>query len=134
MGFGKNCLASSVNSNLIWEIPEYIKLDEAATIPVVYATVYYALIEKANLQNGDSVLIHAGAGGIGHAALYICQNRNCDIYVTCSERKRKYLHDNFGIDYERIGNSRSESFYDWVMNKTEGKGVDIVLNSLSDEM
>ena len=131
MGIGNSCIATKVKPALCWEIPENISTQDAATIPVVYLTSLYALFVKANLQKGQKVLIHAGTGGIGHSALYLCQARGIEVFTTCAPHKRQYIMDTFGIDGDHIGNSRDTSFREQVLSMTNGEGVDCVLNSLS---
>ncbi len=136
------CFAKSVDlPNLYWTLPKPEQgapgaagwtMAQAATIPVVYSTAYYALVMKANLTEGDSVLIHAGSGGVGHAAITICLARGIQVYTTCSAPKRQHLMDRFGLDPRRIGNSRDpDAFYRWILRETGGEGVTCVLNSLS---
>jgi NADPH:quinone reductase-like Zn-dependent oxidoreductase/malonyl CoA-acyl carrier protein transacylase len=135
MGMGLGMFKSSVHSSnaIYWEIPEQWSLEEASTIPCVYATVYYALEHKCGMSAGSSILIHAGAGGIGQTAIHLCLKRGLRVFTTCSENKRQFLKDKFGLADNQIGNSRDNSFYDWIMDETNGEGVDIVLNSLAEE-
>lgn len=133
MGMGLGLFKSTIDTNSVisWEIPTTWKLEDAATIPCVYGTVYYALDYKSHMQKGQSILIHAGAGGIGQAAIHLCLLRGLKVYTTCSENKRQFLKDKFGLADNQIGNSRDNSFYNWIMN--ENGGVDIVLNSLAED-
>jgi len=135
MGIGMNCLSLKLNkSPLMWELPDTLSLKDAATIPCVYATVLYCLDHCARIQAGQSILIHAGAGGIGQAAINVCLKRGCRVYTTCSSSKRQFLIDKFGLADEQIGNSRDASFKDWILEVTGDMGVDVVLNSLSEDM
>merc|ERR1712217_93165 len=93
----------------------------------------YALFEKANLRAGQSVLIHAGTGGIGHSAIHLCLQRGITVFATCAHHKREYLAS-LGVPLERIGSSRDPSFHEMILRQTSGVGVDCVLNSLSGEM
>ncbi|KAE8381588.1 hypothetical protein BDV26DRAFT_301221 [Aspergillus bertholletiae] len=116
-------------------IPETLTLEDAATMGVVYGTAYYSLIELGGLQKGQSALIHAACGGVGLAAIQICQVYGAEIYATVgSEEKAKYLVDTFGIRQDHIFNSRDSSFEHDVLRMTEGRGVDLVLNSLAGEL
>ena len=139
MGMGLGMFKSSVSSDKVirWTIPDDWDLKEAATIPCVYSTVYYALAHKCGWgkvgNKTPSILIHAGAGGIGQTAIHLCLKRGLRVLTTCSENKRQFLKDKFGLSDTQIGNSRDNSFYDWIMDETNGEGVDIVLNSLADE-
>lgn len=87
------------------------------------------------LKPGNSILIHSATGGIGLAALNICTHYKCDIYVTVgTEDKKTYLRKHYPhIPSNHIGNSHDTSFEDMIKTETEGQGVDIVLNSLSDD-
>lgn len=58
-----------VQKNMMWEVPDNWKLEEASTIPCVYSTVYYALVVRGKMRKGESILIHAGSGGVGQAAI-----------------------------------------------------------------
>ncbi|KAL9074543.1 MAG: hypothetical protein Q9157_004338 [Trypethelium eluteriae] len=83
----------------------------------------------------ESILIHSGAGGVGIAAIQICQHYGLKIYTTVgSNHKRKFLTETYGISDDRIFSSRTTEFASKLMRATNGKGVDIVLNSLSGDM
>ncbi|XP_072382070.1 fatty acid synthase-like [Diabrotica undecimpunctata] len=118
-----------------WTIPESWTLEEAATVPITYVTCYYALIVRGKMEQNCSILIHAGAGGIGISAINIALSLNSTIFVTVgSEKKKRFLRDLFPqLKEENIGNSRDTSFYNLVKQRTNGKGVDFVLNSLAGE-
>ncbi|GFU53362.1 fatty acid synthase [Nephila pilipes] len=117
------------------EIPDNWSLEEAATIPIVYTTCYYCFFTRARLQPRESVLIHSGTGGVGLAAINIALRLNCEIFVTVgTEEKKRYLKKKFPqIKEENIGCSRNTSFELLIMERTHGKGVDVVLNSLADD-
>lgn len=116
-------------------IPDDLSFEDAATMPTVYTTVLLGLVDKAQLQKGQSLLIHAAAGGIGIAAIQTARWIGADIYCTVgSEEKAMFLVDEFGIPRDRIFHSRDTSFYDGLMAATNGVGVDCVLNSVSGEL
>ncbi|KAG8183232.1 hypothetical protein JTE90_014407 [Oedothorax gibbosus] len=127
--------STNVDPHHLISVPDSWTLEEAATVPVVYATCYYALIVRGKLSHGERVLIHSGTGGIGQAAIRIALSLNCEIFTTVgNEEKRKYLKKIFPqIKDENIGCSRNVSFYGMVMNGTNGEGADVVLNSLADD-
>ncbi|KAK4508762.1 hypothetical protein PRZ48_002501 [Zasmidium cellare] len=113
-------------------IPETASLEEAATIPLVYATAYQALEVCARLQEGETVLIHAASGGVGQAAIMMAQLKNARIFATVgTEAKKQFIHETYGIPLADIFSSRNDSFASAVMAKTNGAGVDVVLNSLA---
>lgn len=106
--------------------------EDAASFPAAYTTAYGSLIHIAGLQKGESVLIHAAAGGTGQAAVVIAQNVGAEVFATCStEAKRDLLVTQYGIEPDHIFSSRDVSFASELMLKTKGKGVDVILNSLS---
>ena len=82
----------------------------------------------------ESILIHSGAGGVGQAAINICKYYNCDIFVTVgTDEKKKFLMKEYDIPENRIFNSRDIQFKFRVKALTKGKGVSLVLNSLTGE-
>ncbi|KAJ3652436.1 hypothetical protein Zmor_018400 [Zophobas morio] len=123
------------DSSLDWKIPDSWTLEDAATVPVVYSTVIYALLMVGDMTPGSSVLIHSATGGIGLAALNVCLHYKCDIYVTVgTQEKRAYLKENYPqIPDNHIGNSRDTSFEQMIKRETRNKGVDMILNSLSED-
>ncbi|KAL4784750.1 polyketide synthase [Aspergillus varians] len=107
--------------------------DVCATLPVVFATAIYGLLYRARLHEGESVLIHSGAGGVGIAAIQLALNAGAgEIFATVSsDDKKQYLIDHFGLKPSNIFSSRDTSFLDGVLAATGGTGVDVVLNSLT---
>ncbi|KAL9897232.1 fatty acid synthase-like [Glossina fuscipes fuscipes] len=122
-------------TGLIWDVPNNWSLKDAATVPVVYITVYYAFFIVSDIRKGKSILIHAGTGGIGLAAIRVALAYNLEVFTTCStSQKKQFLLDTFPqLKESHIGNSRDTSFERMVIRETEGKGVDFVLNSLSED-
>ncbi|CAG2100917.1 unnamed protein product, partial [Medioppia subpectinata] len=128
------CYATSIDANdeLISRIPDNWSMDDAVSVLSTYSTVWYGLIERAHMQKGESILIHSGAGGVGQAAISICQFYECDIYVTIgTEDKKKFLMNTYNIPENRIFSSRNTQFKYKIKEITKGKGVDMVLNSLT---
>jgi acyl transferase domain-containing protein/NADPH:quinone reductase-like Zn-dependent oxidoreductase/NADP-dependent 3-hydroxy acid dehydrogenase YdfG/acyl carrier protein len=133
LGFGPQCFASHVitRGNAVGRMPEHWSFAQAATVPTVFFTVYYALVEMARLRAGERVLIHGGAGGVGIAAIQLAQHLGAEVYATAgSEEKRDFLRL-MGVTH--IYSSRDLSFADQIMADTQGQGVDVVLNSLAGE-
>ncbi|KAI1125350.1 polyketide synthase [Nemania abortiva] len=101
------------------------------TLMVVYATALYALNDRAHLRRGESVLVHAGSGGFGIAAITLAQNMGAVVYTTCgSQAKRDYLINELGVAPENIYSSRDASFVQSLRDATGGRGVDVIINSL----
>ncbi|KAI0439264.1 putative polyketide synthase [Xylaria telfairii] len=137
MYMSDGCFAThlTVPAALCVKMDESLTFKQAAAIPCVYATALMALVDKANLQRGQSVLIQSACGGVGLAAIQIAQMIGADIYCTAgSSAKTQYLSEHYGINRSRIFNSRDSSFLPAIMEATNGQGVDVVLNSLSGEL
>ncbi|KAJ8063559.1 hypothetical protein OCU04_007431 [Sclerotinia nivalis] len=116
-------------------IPDSMSYKDAATIPLVYLTAIYSLYHLGNLREGQSVLIHSAAGGVGIAAIQLAQYKKADIFVTVgTDDKREFLAKNFGIPENRMFNSRNGKFAEQIRKETNGRGVDIILNSLIGEL
>jgi NADPH:quinone reductase-like Zn-dependent oxidoreductase len=111
--------------------PRDMSFEEAAGIPTVFLTVYYALHQQARLAKGERVLIHSATGGVGLAALQVAQWCGAEILVTAgTPEKREYLKS-LGISHPM--DSRSTQFVEDVIKLTDGDGVDVILNTLSGE-
>ena len=130
-------LATSVvtDSRFIWQVPDAWSLEEAATVPVVYTTAYYALVVRGRIQPGDTVLIHAGSGGVGQAAIAIALHKRCRVYTTVgTPEKKEYLKQKFPqLNDDSFANSRDTSFEWHIRRQTNGRGVDVILNSLAED-
>ncbi|PGH10329.1 hypothetical protein GX51_00086 [Blastomyces parvus] len=117
------------------KIPGSLIFEDAATMPAVFGTAVYSLLHLGGLQRHQSVLIHSACGGVGLAAIQIARMVDAEIYATVgSEEKAQYLMDTFGLPAQRIFRSRDTSFVEGVLRETNGKGVDLALNSLSGEL
>ncbi|KAL1485897.1 hypothetical protein MTO96_047180, partial [Rhipicephalus appendiculatus] len=138
MGMVKGRSISTVlfaDPDMMWEIPDCWTMEEAATVPLAYSTAYYALVIRAGIQPGESLLIHSGSGGVGQSAISIALSMGCTVFTTVgSQEKREFLKQRFPVLQDHnFANSRDLSFEEHVMRETQGRGVDLVLNSLSDE-
>jgi len=131
LGIALGSLASSAvtKSALIIHKPKQLSFSEAATIPTIFMTAYLALVKLAKLKAGETVLIHAGSGGVGLAAIQIAQHLNVQIIATVGSDEKKAYLKSLGID--AVFSSRQTSFEQDIKRITKGKGVDVVLNSLS---
>ena len=126
-------LASVVNAPacLTWRKPECLSFVDAAAIPVAFGTAYYALENVARLTRGESVLIHLGSGGVGLSAIQIAKRAGARVFATAGSPEKRRLLESLGV--EAVMDSRSLDFADEVMARTNGRGVDVVLNSLTGE-
>ncbi|KAI1361572.1 putative polyketide synthase [Xylaria arbuscula] len=133
----KGCFTSHalVPGELCVKIDNSISFEQGAALPCVYTTTLLALVDRANLRKGQSVLIQSACGGVGLAAIAIAQMVGADIYCTVgTEEKVLYLEANYGLDRSHIFHSRDASFLPTVMKATNNRGVDVVLNSLSGDL
>lgn len=114
------------------QMPSGMDFENAASLPLVFTVAYAGLVDTARLASGQSVLIHAAAGGFGQAAIMLAKHLGVtEIYATAgSQEKRDLLRCEHGIPVERIFSSRDASFAPAVLAATKGRGVDVVLNSL----
>lgn len=129
---GEGMHATKIRSDhrLAVKIPSSMTFEEAAVLPTVHATAYHALVNVAKLRSGQSVLIHAAAGGVGQAALQLAKHLGLVAYVTVgSDDKRALVMEKYGVPASHIFNSRDASFVKAVKRVTAGRGVDCVLNS-----
>ncbi|WP_210203490.1 type I polyketide synthase [Breoghania corrubedonensis] len=131
--FAPACFAShvTVGEAALAPMPQTVTFEEAATIPVTFLTAYYALIELARLGEGETVLIHGGAGGVGLAALQLAKWRGATVIATAGSPEKRNFLTLLGADY--VFDSRSLDFAEEVMEITGEEGVDVVLNSLFGE-
>ncbi|EUC39811.1 hypothetical protein COCMIDRAFT_41753 [Bipolaris oryzae ATCC 44560] len=118
-------------ARFLHKISDNDRFEEIATMPLAFSTAVYGLLHLGRLRKGESVLIHSGTGGVGLAAIQIAQMVGARIFVTVgTEEKRTFLQDNFGLKSSQIFNSRDTSFADGIMKATNGRGVEVALNSL----
>ncbi|MDJ1175534.1 type I polyketide synthase [Roseofilum capinflatum] len=115
-------------ANRVIPLPKPLNFTQAATLPLTFLTAYYGLQELAKLKAGDKILIHSAAGGVGQAAVQIAQAAGAEIFATASPGKWDFLKS-LGIHH--IMNSRTLDFAQQIQDKTQGKGVNVVLNSLN---
>jgi NADPH:quinone reductase-like Zn-dependent oxidoreductase len=117
------------------KLPDELSFADGASMQIAFLTAIYSLIDVGRLEKGNSILIHSGAGGVGIAAIQIAQMLEAKVYtIVSSDEKVQYLMSTFKIPRNQIFNSRSVSFMNDLMRETEGKGVDLILNSLSGEL
>lgn len=133
--YGSHATVVRTHQAVVHKLPGSITFEEGAAINLVHVTAYYALVRLAKLRRGQSVLIHAAAGGVGQAAIQLAKYMGLVIYVTVgSEAKRRLMTERFQIPPEHILYSRDLSFVRGIERITKGRGVDCILNSLADEL
>ncbi|KAF2149793.1 putative polyketide synthase [Myriangium duriaei CBS 260.36] len=115
-------------------ISEHMSFAAAASIPTVWGTAYYSLVEIARLQKGQRVLIHSGAGAVGQAAISLAQYLGADIYATAdTDEEINMIANKFGIPSSNLFSSRTSDFKQGIRSLTGYQGVDVILSSLTGE-
>nr|AAO65798.1 monensin polyketide synthase modules 3 and 4 [Streptomyces virginiae]ANZ52461.1 MonAIII [Streptomyces virginiae] len=120
------------DARMVVPIPEGWSFQEAAAVPVVFLTAWYGLVDLGRLRAGESLLIHAGTGGVGMAATQIARHLGAEVFATASPAKHGVL-DGMGIDAAHRASSRDLDFEETLRAATGGRGMDVVLNSLAGE-
>ncbi|WP_369204736.1 SDR family NAD(P)-dependent oxidoreductase [Streptomyces sp. PU-14G] len=120
---------ATVRADCLLAVPAGVSTQDAAALPCAYLTAWYALRHLARIRPGEKVLIHSASGGTGLAALNLARAHGADVLATAgSEAKRTYLR---GLGVPHVMDSRTLDFADEVRTLTAGRGVDVVLNSLT---
>ncbi|WP_224308942.1 acyltransferase domain-containing protein, partial [Streptomyces olivaceus] len=134
MGVWQDAFRSSVvvDERVVVGVPEGWSFVEAASVPVAFVTAFYALVDVAGVRSGESVLVHAAAGGVGMAAVQLARWLGAEVWATASESKWSVVRG-LGVAGERIASSRSVGFAE-VFGRGVGSGVDVVVDSLAGEL
>jgi NADPH:quinone reductase-like Zn-dependent oxidoreductase/acyl carrier protein len=133
MAFAGACFGTRIvtRASSVMKMPAAWSFEAGATVPVAFLTAHYALHHLAHLQEGERVLIHGAAGGVGMAAIQIARNAGAEIFATAGSPAKRDLVRLLGADH--VFDSRTLDFAGEVLGRTEGRGVDVVLNSLAGE-
>jgi len=121
---------ATTDERLLVKVPAGWSHTAAATTSVVFATACYALVDLADVKPGQRVLVHAAAGGVGMAAVQLARHLGLEVFATASRGKWETLRA-MGFDDDHISDSRSLEFEDKFRAVTGGRGMDVVLDSLS---
>lgn len=118
------------DARLVATLPPGWSFAEGAAVPIAFTTAYYALHDLAGVQPGRTVLVHAAAGGVGMAAVSLALHAGADVLATASPAKHDSVRAR-GLPADRVRSSRTSGFADAFLDLTHGRGVDVVLNSLT---
>ncbi|WP_425557018.1 SDR family NAD(P)-dependent oxidoreductase [Kitasatospora viridis] len=121
-----------VDSRLIAAVPQGWSFQQAAAVPIGFLTAFYALRDLAQVRPGQRVLIHAGTGGVGTAAVQLAQAWGLEVFATASPAKQHALRA-MGVDESHIASTRDLAFCERFLAETGGEGMDVVLNALAGE-
>ncbi len=113
------------HERMLQRVPKTVSLDQAAAIPEVFITAHDALVTQGGLRSGGKALVHAGASGVGTAAIQICKAIGAQVAVTCSASKVTACTD-LGADL--VVDYGSQDFSEEVKTWTQGQGVNVVLD------
>lgn len=111
--------------------PVNLTMQDSAALPLVLLTAWEALVERAGLQAGQTVLIHAAAGGVGHVAVQLAHHLGAAIAATVGDEKQGGLVH--GLGAEKIIEYRAQDFVQEILQWTDGKGADVVLDNVGGE-
>jgi NADPH:quinone reductase len=126
---GSHASKRAVPAISTWRIPDGLDAAPAACVPVAFGTAQECLFTAGNLDAGQTALIHAGAGGVGMAAIQLAKHAGATVISTASsDAKLERLAREFGLDHGI--NYASESFVERTRELTDGRGVDVILDSV----
>lgn len=125
--FGGYAELVCTDARVVRAIPARMTDEEAAALPVVYLTAYHMLHGLTEIREGDRILIHAAAGGVGIAAVQMARAVNAEIFATASASKHDFLR---GLGVQHCIDYNTQDFAAEVKRITKGEGVDIVMDAL----
>ncbi|ELZ07354.1 quinone oxidoreductase family protein [Natrialba aegyptia] len=123
---------ATANAQMLFPIPDGMSFEEAAGFPVQFLTAHSCLFEWGSLEAGETVLIQAAAGGVGTAAVQLASNAGAEVFGTASTQEKLDLAAELGCDHPI--NYTETDFREVVDEETDGEGVDLVLESVGDDV
>lgn len=134
IALAKDCFASHVaaDENFVALIPDSLRDEAVVGMPTAYITALICLDRITGIRSGDSILIHCASGGVGLALVHLAQARNLQIFATAGAKEKRKFLNLLGVQY--TSDSRSQSYAKDILNWTNKKGVDVVVNTVSGEI
>jgi len=132
MGDGLMGTEATLPASWVFAMPAGLDFAQAASLSVAHATVWQSLVPIARLERGERLLVHAGTGGVGLAAIQWARRLGAQVFATAGSEEKRALLRSMGVAH--VSDSRSARFVEDVLAWTDGEGVDVVLNSLSGEL
>ncbi|MBW5486581.1 SDR family NAD(P)-dependent oxidoreductase, partial [Streptomyces bambusae] len=126
--------AAVADARMVARMPEGWSFEQAASVPAVFLTAYYGLVDLAGLRSGERVLVHSAAGGVGMAAVQLARHLGAEVFGTASEGKWDVLRRQVRLEGAHYGSSRDTSFEERFSHATGGRGMDVVLDCLAGEL
>jgi len=125
---GSHAARRAVPAAMTWPIPAGLVAARAACVPVAFGTAYECLFTAGNLTEGQTVLIHAGAGGVGMAAIQLAKRAGATVISTASSDEKLERLKGLGLDHGI--NYATDSFVERTHELTDSNGVDLVIDSI----
>ncbi|WP_270180866.1 zinc-binding dehydrogenase [Alkalihalobacillus sp. CinArs1] len=117
-------------AHTISRLPDAISFEDAAALPTAGYTAYQSLFRKLHIEKGQTILIHAGAGGVGGFAIQMAKYMGLTVITTASKSNHEYVRQ-LGADY--VIDYKEEDFVEKCLELTDGVGIDAVLDAVSAE-
>lgn len=116
------------DARLVSRMPTNLSFQEAAALPLVSLTAWFALVDRGQVQRGQQVLVHAGTGGVGHVAIQIAKHLGAQVHTTVSSEAKAEIAKRLGADRTIV--YKTQSVEDYVRTETEGRGYDLVFDTV----
>jgi len=120
-----------IEETVIAKAPKNLPIQEAASLPLTVITAWEALFDRGNLKQGDHILIHGGAGGVGHLAIQLAKAFGATVTTTVSSNEKADLVKKLGADH--VVNYKEETVQEYVNRLTDGQGFDLVFDTVGKE-
>ena len=127
-GTGNYAGFAVVDEDFVALKPHSISFAEAAAAPLVLITAWESIYDRGRLESGQTALIHAGAGGVGHVAIQLAKIRGAQVATTVSTQDKARLARQLGADYPIL--YKDTNFVEAILNWTDGKGVDLAFDTV----
>ncbi|MFB6172026.1 MAG: zinc-binding dehydrogenase [Haloarculaceae archaeon] len=118
------------SENLV-HVPDHVDFETAAAAPLVFQTAWRMLVTRADIQQGEHVLVLGASGGVGHAAVQIAAHAGAEVYATGSSEEKLAAARELGADH--VVDYTEENFASWAKELTDGRGVDVVVDHVGGE-
>ena len=134
IALARNSISTFVTADVkfVYRIPNTLTFEQATGLPTAYVTAIFCLEQAVKLKPGDSILIHSASGGVGLALVNLAQKAKANIFATVGTSDKAKFLNLTGI--RQISDSRSASFVEDILEWTQGKGVDVIVNTLGREL
>jgi NADPH2:quinone reductase len=131
-GLGAFAERAQVPAAAAWPVPDGMSFEEAAGLPIVYPTSYAGLVYRAGLRAGETVLVHAAAGGVGIAAVQIAKALGAHVIATAGGPEKLEVAKEAGADV--LIDYRAEDWVEAVKRATDGRGADVIYDSVGGDI